>query len=136
MSEARTFIDTNVLLYLVSSDLRKAGIAETLLTDTSVISVQVLNEFTAVSIRKLRHGWTLVDEALSAVRSLVQVEPLTVETHDLARRIAQAHRLSVYDACILAAAQLADCAVLYSEDMQAGFHLPGGPTIRNPFVVP
>lgn len=50
------------------------------------------------------------------------------------------YNLSVYDANIVAAAALSDCAVLYSEDMQDGLNLkvPGSASatslvIRNPF---
>ena len=41
----RPFVDTNVLLYLLSADAAKAGRAEALLAGRIVISVQVLNEF-------------------------------------------------------------------------------------------
>jgi predicted nucleic acid-binding protein len=50
------------------------------------------------------------------------------------------YQLSVYDANIVAAAALSDCAVLYTEDMQDGLNLklPGSAgtnslVIRNPF---
>jgi predicted nucleic acid-binding protein len=50
------------------------------------------------------------------------------------------YNLSVYDANIVAAAALSDCAVLYTEDMQDGLNvkLPGSTNasalvIRNPF---
>ena len=50
------------------------------------------------------------------------------------------YNLSVYDANIVVAAALSDCAVLYSEDMQDGLNLkvPGSASatslvIRNPF---
>ena len=52
MSGAEVFLDTNVLLYLLSGDADKADRAEELIADGGVISVQVLNEFASVASRK------------------------------------------------------------------------------------
>lgn len=130
---ARAFLDTNILLYLLSADTAKADRAEAILADGGVISVQVLNEFAAVATRKLKAPWATVREILDTVSLMVEVEPLTSQTHALALDIAERHRLGVYDACILAAAALAGCEMLLSEDMQHGFRLPGGPLVQNPF---
>jgi predicted nucleic acid-binding protein len=128
----RAFIDTNVLLYLLSADAAKADRAEQVVADGGVISVQVLNEFASVATRKL--GLTLEEarEALIALRANCEVVPLTADTHDLGLVLAGAHRLSVYDAMIVAVALLADCRVLLSEDMQSGQRIERL-TIRNPF---
>ena len=50
---AAPFVDTNVLLYLLSDDQAKADRAEALLAQRVVISVQVLNEFANVARRKM-----------------------------------------------------------------------------------
>ena len=47
----RVFFDTNVVLYLLSADERKADIAEALLAKGGVVSVQVLNEAASVCRR-------------------------------------------------------------------------------------
>jgi predicted nucleic acid-binding protein len=57
MSATETFVDTNVLLYLLSGDASKADRAETLVGAGGVISVQVLNEFASVASRKLGMSW-------------------------------------------------------------------------------
>jgi predicted nucleic acid-binding protein len=132
MSEGKSFFDTNVLLYLQSADAAKADRAEELIAGGGVISVQVLNEFVAVAVRKLGMKLAEIREILSVVRSLCAVEPLTVATHELALDLAGRFRLSFYDALIVAAASLADCAVVYSEDMRDGQTI-AGVTIRNPF---
>jgi predicted nucleic acid-binding protein len=54
MSDADSFFDTSVLLYLLSEDSNKADRVEDLLAERGTISVQVLNEFAAVALRKLR----------------------------------------------------------------------------------
>jgi len=53
--------------------------------------------------------------------------------HAAARALAEDHRLSFYDALIVASAIEAGCNVLYSEDMQHGRAI-GGLTIANPFL--
>jgi predicted nucleic acid-binding protein len=58
---------------------------------------------------------------------------LTVETHALAVQIAEEAMIDIYDANIVAAAELAGCDTLYTEDLNAGQRI-GGVTIRNPFA--
>ena len=77
MSGARSFFDTNVLLYLQSAGAAKADRAEELIAGGGVISVQVLNEFVAVATRKLAMSLAEIRDVLSVVRSLCAVEPLT-----------------------------------------------------------
>lgn len=134
MSAGRTFLDTNVLLYLHSSDAVKAVRAEELIRLGGLISVQVLNELTHVLRRKLRYSWSELNHVLDVTERLLQVEPLTLDVHRQGRALATRYSLSVYDAMIVAAALQADCDVLYSEDMQHGLQL--GPDLRiiNPFL--
>ena len=132
----RTFFDTNVLLYLLSADTDKADRAEALLSAGGVVSVQVLNEFVAVATRKFHAPWGVVRDVLGVLRLTLEVEPLTLQTHQLGLDIAERHRFGFYDSLILAAATLAGCETLYSEDMQDGFRLPDGPVVRNPFIPP
>ena len=134
MSGADVFFDTNVVLYLLSADSAKADRAEELLAAGGTLSVQVLNEFSAVALRKLRMSWPEVREALEPVRAICSVEPLSIETHDRASKIGKRYGLSVYDSLIVASALLASCKTLYSEDMQDGQVIERMLTIRNPFA--
>jgi predicted nucleic acid-binding protein len=129
----KAFFDTNVLLYTLSGDAEKADRAEALITDGGCISVQVLNEFAAVATRKLSMSWTDVGEALAVFREVCRVESLTVETHDLAREIAARHGFGFYDSLIVASALLAECPVLYSEDLQHGQMIDRALMVKNPF---
>lgn len=133
MSGAEVFFDTNVVLYLLSGDTVKADQAEELLAIGGMISVQVLNEFAAVASRKLHMSWPEIREVLAQVRAVCQVDPMSVDTHDRAAQVAERYGLSIYDALIVAAALLADCTTLYSEDMQDGQVIERQLTIRNPF---
>ena len=133
MSAGEDFFDTNVLLYLLSADAAKADRAEELLAGGGTVSVQVLNEFASVASRKLRMPWTEIREVLAQVRAVCVVEPMNLETHDAALRVAERYGLSIYDALIVAAALQAGCKTLQSEDMQDGQVIDRKLTIRNSF---
>lgn len=133
MSASKFFIDTNIILYLFSADTVKADRAEQIISNGGTISIQVLNELAAVTQRKLRMSWSETSEILSTAQSVLSVESLTIETHELGCEMAQRYQLSVYDAMIVAAALLANCSTLYSEDMQQGLIVEKQLTIQNPF---
>ena len=128
------FLDSNVILYLLSADQHKADTAEALLTRNPTISVQVLNEVTSVCLRKLKMPWPEIHELLNAVKATCQIVPLTVETHGQAMQIAQQHQLSFYDAHILAAAQACGATALMTEDLHNGQTVQGI-EIQNPFTL-
>jgi predicted nucleic acid-binding protein len=130
----RPFFDTNVLVYVVGQHDERTAPAEALLAAGGVVSVQVLNELAAVAHRKLRMSWEEITEALAAIRALCSAPvPLTVDTHDAALRIASRYGFHIYDALVVAAALEAECATLYSEDLQTDQVIDGTLTIRNPF---
>ena len=129
---SKPFIDSNVILYLLSHDAVKADKAESILQAGGVISVQVLNEIVSVCQRKLKMPWDEIDVLLQAVKASVQVVPLTEATHELAVQLCKRYQLSFYDAHICAAALIAGSTVLLSEDMQDGMWVDGL-VIKNPF---
>ena len=130
----RPFVDTNVLLYLLSGDAAKADRTEALLVQRIVISVQVLNEFAHVARRKFKLEWIEVRQALVDIRRFADVHPLTVDTHDRGLALAERYKIGLYDAMIVAAGLEAGCTSLLSEDFQSGQRLDGRLTIRNPFT--
>ncbi|CAJ5352598.1 PilT domain-containing protein [Burkholderia pseudomallei] len=132
--KTKVFVDSNVVLYLLSGDAAKADRAEALLRRRPTISVQVLNEVTNVCVRKLGMAWREVGQFLELVRQFCVVVPLTIEMHDLARRIAERYGLAFYDACIVAAASIEGCDALYTEDMHHGLIIEDSLTLRNPFA--
>jgi len=127
------FFDTNVLLYLLSEDTEKADRAEALVRRGGGISVQVLNEAASVMRRKLRMSWRETREFLALIRGLLDVAPLTAETHDLGLEFAERYGLSIYDSMIAAAAALNGCARLWSQDMQHGTRIGEGLRVEDPF---
>jgi predicted nucleic acid-binding protein len=131
MSKA-DFFDSNVLLYLATAEVEKGARAATLLEDGGTISVQVLDEFAAVALRKLGRSMRDVRQALDRIRSVCSVVVADTTTHELGLDIAERYKFSVYDSMLLAAAQQARCTTFFTEDLQHGQKI-GGLTIRNPF---
>jgi predicted nucleic acid-binding protein len=128
------FLDTNVLVYAALSDDPRCPAAERLLAAGATISVQVLNEFVNVARGKLGWSWPDIEAMLALVRDRCRrVSDISIATHEAAIALARDHRLSFYDALIVAAAIEADCDTLYTEDMQHGRTF-GGLTVVNPFI--
>jgi predicted nucleic acid-binding protein len=135
MPDPKVFIDTNILLYLLSADNDKADRAEKIIQAGALISVQVLNEIANVARRKLAMSWMEINEVLALIRSVCPTVPLTIETHDRGMLVAERYGLSVYDAMIVAAALLGGCETLYSEDMHNGLVIDHQLRICNPFII-
>jgi predicted nucleic acid-binding protein len=131
--KGKAFLDTNVLIYAaIKNDLRSER-AEQLLAAEGVISVQVLNEFVSVARRKYQMSWKALEVALQWIRFLCpDVIPVRIGTHETAVKIAERYGYRIYDSLIVASALEANCAVLYSADLQDG-QVIEGLTIRNPF---
>ncbi len=129
------FLDTNVLIYAFTDDPR-SNRAQALLEKGCTISVQVLNEFTNVALRKLRMSWAEIHDALSLIRYLCPtIAGIDIETHDAATAIAERSRLQIFDSLIIASAIRSGSTVLWSEDMQDGMTIEGL-SISNPFRLP
>ena len=135
----KCFIDTNVLVYWVDGGPR-ADTVEKLLAGNAAISVQVLNEFANVLIKKRAMP---LEDVMALTQTLVdvcEVFDLSVRTHQVALQLMAQYKFSLYDANIVAAAGLSGCSVLYSEDMHSGLNVrmpeQGGSgvlSIQNPF---
>lgn len=134
----RSFIDTNVLIYAEASDLpEKQRVALTLLKQLfeeacGVISTQVLQEYCNIALKKLKLPASHVRAQLELFEQfeVVQVTPAIIHT---GLDLQQTRSLAFYDAIIVASAQTAGCAVLFSEDLNAGESI-GGVRIINPFT--
>lgn len=137
---SRTFLDTNVLVYLFDRDepakqerargvldgVRRAGEA--------VVSTQVLQEFYVTVTRKLAHPLP-AQQAESVVRDLLELEVVRVDPELIlaAAGMSRKDTISFWDALILVAASVAGCARVLSEDLQHGRTL-GRLRIENPFA--
>jgi len=127
------FADTNVILYLLD-DGPKADRAEEILGQGPRISVQVLNEALVNCRRKAGLSWDEANAFLGGVQTLCPIEDLTLRTHEVGRALAERYGFAVYDSMIVAAAMIAGCTTLWSEDMQDGLLVEGRLRIVNPFA--
>jgi predicted nucleic acid-binding protein len=135
------FVDANVFVYARDArdavkQARAAAWLEHLWFDRSGrTSTQVLAEYYAVVTRKLA-ARVAPDEAWDDVKTLFAWAPHPVDAvllqraHEVERR----WRLSWWDSMVVAAAQLQDCALLLTEDLQDGAKF-GGVTARSPFTL-
>ncbi len=137
---ARIFVDTNIFVYVYDarSPQKQALAIEWLRRlwqeQSGRTSVQVLNELYVTLTRKLAHTLPS-DTAWEIVHSLMAWEPQAMD-RDLilcAREIERRYRIGWWDSLIVGAAQLQDCAVLLSEDLQAGMSF-GAVEVVNPFI--
>ncbi len=135
---APRFLDTNILLYSISrapQEADKRRIAE-LLVDTgdNALSVQVLQEFCVQATRATRPDALPHDIAAGLVRTWLRfrVQETTLPVMLGALEIKAAHRLSYWDAAIVAAARALGCREILSEDMAHGREMDDV-VVVNPF---
>lgn len=136
---ARVFVDANVLVYAhdadagAKHDVAKEALAEIWAERCGVLSTQVLEEFYSAVTRKisrrLRHG-----DALEALRAYAawDVQVISVATVLEAARLAERHRLALWDGLIVAAAVEAGAETILTEDFQDGARI-AGVAVRSPF---
>ena len=135
----RAFVDTNIWVYAVDrSDPAKrerARVAITPPTDAHIaISSQVLSEFHTVVTRKLQPP--LSDEqAAQMVDRLSQLPVVPVDADLVVRAIAGSRTwgISLWDALIVRAAEVAGCTILLSEDLADGATY-GSVRVSNPLT--
>lgn len=121
------FVDTNVLVYRSdASDPERQTRAEAWYrflwrSRSGRLSFQVLSELYSTLTRKLKPGFDQ-REAREIVRELTAWGPVPVDSGVLERAwsLQESHLLSWWDALIVAAAQLSECRVLLTEDLQHG----------------
>ena len=132
------FVDTNVLLYSMdSSHPEKRDQARQWLTGlweqgTGHLSWQVLHEFYVNAERKLRVARA---PARAFVESFALWRPVDMRLGLVQRgwRWMDQAQLPYWDSLIVAAAEVAGCTWLLSEDFQAGRKF-GSVTVVNPFL--
>jgi predicted nucleic acid-binding protein len=132
------FIDTNILLYALSTDpeeATKAAKALNLLDQRDgALSVQVLQEFYVQATRDTKADRITHDQAVALITSWerFKVQEVTLQVMHAAFRTKKRFRISYWDAAIIEAARAAGCDVIYSEDLNDGQDF-GGIRVKNPF---
>lgn len=132
------FVDTNVLLYAVStakSESAKNRIALDLLGEPDLaLSVQVLQEFYVQATRSSRKDALSHEQACLLIESFRRfpVQDITCSILEAALRCKNRFRISYWDAAIIEAAREVGCTVVLSEDLNDG-QTYGGVRVQNPF---
>ncbi|MCK6480377.1 MAG: PIN domain-containing protein [Planctomycetaceae bacterium] len=134
----RTFVDTNVLLYMFDAGdpVRRARAREVMAAlpeEEVVLSLQVLQEFYWNATRKMRPPLGKA-EAAGIVRDLSRHEVLSPEPDLVLAAAARegADGIPFWDALVVEAALAAGCTRLLTEDLQHGRSFDGL-VVENPF---
>lgn len=133
------FVDTNVLIYAYD---RTAGdrhlrakvlVAELWKSRRGCLSVQVLQEFYVVGVRKLTQ--TASSELRLILSDLALWRVHTPDTSDVlaAADLHQRYQVSFWDAMVLQSAGRLACAVVWSEDLNPGQSYQGV-RVMSPFA--
>lgn len=134
---ATVFVDTNVLIYALDpGDSKKqaaarAWRAQLWATRRGRLSMQVVNEFYSKAI----HRWpNSIEIARAEVLDLFAWQPLALQHGlvELAWKFQDRFQLSFWDSLIVAAAKVAGCRYLLTEDLQDSQNLDGV-HVLNPF---
>lgn len=133
------FVDTNVLIYAVSTaerDAAKMRRAVEILEELDLaLSVQVLQEFYVQATRATRPGALTHGEAVLFATSLTRfrIQDLTLQVVYSAFDVRDRFGLSYWDSAILAAARASGCRTVYSEDFNPSQDYDGLRVV-NPFA--
>lgn len=131
------FVDSNVLIYAVDEshpqkhEAARLWRSELWKSRRGRISFQVLQEFYANVDRK----WPAARESVQAeIRNLITWRPVEMDGEMLEDgwRIQSRYKLSLWDSLIVAAAKVASCRYLLTEDFQEGQEMDGV-VVVNPF---
>jgi len=132
------FLDTNVLVYAVSSaegEAAKRSKALDLVRQSDFgLSAQVLQEFYVTVTRKIRKP--LAPELAVALMDEYRVFPTVPTDYPLivaAVEVSLRHGISYWDGAIVAAAEVLEAEVLYTEDLNHGQQY-GPVRAVNPFL--
>jgi predicted nucleic acid-binding protein len=132
------FLDTNVLLYAVSTAPDEAGKARTarrlLDAEDLGLSVQVLQEFYVQATRPSRTGRLSHAQAVGLVEAFLRfaLQEVTLPVMRAALDAARRFRISYWDASIIEAARKLGCRTVLSEDLTHGRDY-GGVVVEDPF---
>lgn len=131
---ALEFADTNIVVYAVGQDSGKRTKARQIFTQDVIVSSQVINETVSVLTRKQGANIVAAHEVAESLLELCEVVPVDASTIREAIRLVRRYKLSHWDSLIVAAALLAGCKKLYSQDMQHGQVFDEQLEVVNPFL--
>lgn len=137
MPGAKVFIDTNIWVYAhlhSAIDARHAvALARVEHESDAVISPQVVAEYYSVMLRNDRaDAW--IQSNLRAIFARTRLQPANAAVLNRALTLRNRYGFSFWDCQIVAAARMAGCDTLLTEDLQHGQVLEDRLRIVNPFA--
>jgi predicted nucleic acid-binding protein len=134
MKGKRVFVDSNIWIYLYSTDV-KAALAQKIIDKhfpAIILSTQVIGEiFHSLSRKKIRSK----DEARTIINDLLETFTVVDVTTTIASRamdISIRYGFTYWDSLIISTAMVHECTTLFSEDLQHGQILENKLSIMNP----
>lgn len=142
MSDSRQFVDTNILVYAhddsagTKRDQARALVEQLWESSEGCLSVQVLQEFFVTVTRKIAKPLD-AETAKEIVTDLSRWRMHVPAADDVLGAIGVHQRtgISFWDAMIVRSAAEMSCALVYSEDLNAGQEY-SGIRVENPFRPP
>ena len=135
-TQNRCFFDINIWLYAFAEvdDKRKSSIAKSIIQSSEVVvSIQVVNEVCVNMLKKTSIPEQDIQALVTSFYEKYTVTNIDKSILIKASELRRQYSLSYCDSLILANALVADCVILYSEDMHDGLLVEQKLTIANPF---
>lgn len=139
MAESKIFIDTNIFVYTLDGHDREKQATERSIVKNAVesqlpvISTQVLQEFYSASTTKLKIDPLIAKNIVHSLGNM-EIVPIDLNMIEQGIDISILFHFSFWDALIIAAAEQANCTIIFSEDMNSG-QTVRGVRIVNPFLL-
>ena len=135
---SKIFVDTNLFVYSIDQrepekkEKARAILRKIIDSHQLVISTQVIKEFYVVATTKLKAEKLIVKNIIHSFRNM-EVVNNDLELIEQAIDISLISQLSFWDSLIIAAAEKANCEVVYSEDLNTG-QTYRGIMVIDPFI--
>ena len=136
MPDSNAFIDSNILIYAYSiTEPDKSQMArDTIDKYNSILSIQVINEFSNNCLKKLKKPHNEIISAIQEIARNFSVTQITIPIIVKALHLQERYQFSYFDCIMLASALEHNCTYIFSEDMQHGQVVENTLTIMNPFI--
>jgi len=132
---SKIFLDSNICVYgFDESDVAKQDKVLEILRHQPTLSSQVIIETYLACSRKLRLPSKVCDDNSIFLCDLCNVAAIDANVVSKSVYLKQCYQFSFLDSVIIATALLANCTILYTEDMQHGQEIEGQLKILNPFL--
>jgi predicted nucleic acid-binding protein len=138
---AKTFVDTNILIYAydldagIKHDRAKACLQQLWNTCSGMLSTQVMQEFYVNATRKIAQPLSPARARNVLCTYLAwPIEVTAPETILFASELQELHRLSFWDAMIIATATQGNAEILLTEDLNHG-QIIERVRVHNPFLI-